>query len=1711
MRRLLLLLCLLTPLPATAADANRLSHLDTLSVYHPGRHFPRLVTPQWVGEKDVDAVVVLAIDDMRGHERWERYLRPILERLKKIDGRAPVSIMTCSINPKQPHLARWLNEGLSLETHTIDHPNPLLGKSGLEAARSTYERCIDLLASVPNNRPVAFRVPFCDSLNTPGPRFYAEVFNRVTSKGNFLAIDSSVFNLPTADDPEVPRALVTLPNGQERFRRYVPIDRQFVNYIEDYPYPYVIGNLCWQLPCATPSDWQGFHQFGKASKTTLADMKAGLDIAVRKKGVYCLVFHPYGWIGNDQVVELIDHVVKTHGKKVKFLTFREVHDRINKHLLDGVPLRDAKGQDNGVRLLDLDGDGFMDVVIGNDNVNETRVWKPRRNTWEVSGFPAKIGPGTRFGVLHRDGRVSLLVRDGTTTGVWHFEKSKSVPKGMTPTKVRFSYVRGKWVEARGCLAGLEVDGKPVRTARDGKDAGVRLIDVDGDGVCELVIGNPQQNAVFAWTGKGWKKLPFELPSGTAIVDAAGRDAGLRFVDIDEDGTLDVVFSSTERSSLHLFTWSLEGWTQRVLSAKQGERGALPPITRKGADNGFFVHSRQLIWQNEQTAGLPGLGERRSFNDLLANVDLEARSPVASLRCLKARPGFVVEQMAAEPFVMDPVAMAWGPDGKLWVVEMGDYPLGVDGKGKPGGRVVYLEDTRGKGYLNRRTVFLDNLPFPTGVLPWRKGVLVTCAPDIFYAEDTDGDGKADVRKVLFTGFFPGNQQHRVNTLAWGTDGWVYCANGDSGGRIRSLKTGQVVNISGRDLRIRPDTGAVEAESGQTQFGRSRDDAGNWFGGNNSWPMYHFVLADRYLRRNPHFAAGDIRVQVSTVPGAAPVFPRSRTLPRFNDPQAANRFTSACSPIVYRDDLFGPAFSNSAFVSEPVHNLVHREVLSRRGVTFTSERSSDERTSEFLASTDNWFRPTTLHTGPDGALWVASMYRAVIEHPEWIPRDIQKRLDLRAGHDRGRMYRVYPVGVTPRRIPRLDRLDTAGLVAALDSPSGWQRDLAQMMLLWKADKTAGPRLEKMARSKRPLARLHAICTLDGLELLTSAVLVKTLEDTDWAVRREAVRLSETRVAGSKPVQEALLARVRDADPAVRLQLACSLGEWKDARAGRALGRLLLAEGGDRFVRAAVMSSLHRDNLDAVLEAVLEGGKPPAGLVEALMRQAAAMGHDRATVTLLRTIGPVPQGQTPGWRFDVLAAFLDGLAERGSSLAQLRAKAGKDLATAIDATAGLFAFARKEVGDAAVAQEERVRCVRVLGRGADRQRQDVKLLGTLLQPSIPPGVQSAAVTALGRLGSTEVPALLLQNWKGHAPALRAQVLDVLLQRAVWVPALLAALEKKQVLAVDVDAARRQRLLDQRDRTLRGRAEKAFAGAIAPDRQKVVDAYRPTLKQAGDVARGKAVFAKSCSACHRLEGVGNEVGPDLAALAGKSAEYLLVAILDPNRAVEARYLAYKADLHDGRTFTGLLSAETGTSITLVSNDGKPKVILRKNIESLASTGQSFMPEGLEKEVSTAAMTDLLAYLKAQQPPLKPKSFPGNRPALVKADRDGTLRLRATNAEIYGPRLVLEETYRNLGFWASANDRAVWTVEIPRAGSYEVWLDHACDTGDAGNRFVIEADELLLEGKVASTGSWDTYQRRKVGTVKLPAGRLRMTVRSQGAIRGALMDLRTVELVPVK
>ena len=585
---------------------NRLTYLDDFAnPYCVHLRSPRLTTPQWIGEDEVQAAFILAIDDMRDVGKYETFLRPILQRLQEIDGRAPVSIMTTSIDPRLPHLQQWLDEGLSVEAHTYDHPCPCLQGGKLSTAKATYDSCIDLLATIPNTRPVAFRMPCCDSMNSVSPRFYLEVFNKKTPEGNFLSIDTSVFQLFTANDPALPRGLVLDSDGNDKFRKYLPDDRLMVNYVEDYPYPYVIAKKCWEFPCIMPSDWVGQHKNGKCNPQTVEDFKAAIDAAVVKQGVFVLCFHPHGWISDAQVVELIDYAVGKHGESITFLNFQEVQQRLNRNLLDNHPLRRADGEDNGVRLCDVNGDGYMDVVTGNPDAMQTRVWLPDENRWRTLPFPARFvehtegtlrETGLRFGVLRASGFASALVRDETTAGLWHFDGDSwsADPKG---------------------LAGIAPKG-PFATSIEGRDQGVRLRDLDGDGICELLVSNPNQRAIFRYDHNGWHRMPIDLPAGLTLVDASGRDAGLRFVDLDADGYDDVVFSNAQRYAAYAFTSLSHGWSRKLMDASRIEGRPLPMIVREdGTNNGAWFSYRHMWVQNEDTGGtLPDHVDRRHMVD-----------------------------------------------------------------------------------------------------------------------------------------------------------------------------------------------------------------------------------------------------------------------------------------------------------------------------------------------------------------------------------------------------------------------------------------------------------------------------------------------------------------------------------------------------------------------------------------------------------------------------------------------------------------------------------------------------------------------------------------------------------------------------------------------------------------------------------------------------------------------------------------------------------------------------------------------------------------------------------------------------------------------------------------------------------------------------------------------------------------------------------------
>lgn len=1679
---------------------NRLVYLDQDDPYYVSQNFPKLVTPQWSGDKQVKAVCVLAIDDMRDVKKYEEYLRPILERLKEINGRAGASIMTCRVDPNDPHLQKWIKEGVSIDVHTYDHPCPLLKDRDFAKAKGTVERCVDLLNQIPNNRPVAYRMPCCDSLNTVSPRFFTEIFNRQSPEGNYLQIDTSVFHVFTANDPELPREYVIDPDGQGRNEKYVPIDRGFVNTIFDYPYPYPISRLCWEFSCVTPSDWSAQHRQKPFNPLTVKDWTAVLDATVLKQGTFNLVYHPHGWISNEQIIKLIDHAVEKHGSAVQFLSFRDALQRMNQHLLAGQPLRNKNGADNGVRLLDLNNDDFMDVVIGNESVQKTRIWNPKQQTWKESRFPTRLvsqpaSDGTqatrgRFGMLN--GQVVLLTLMPEESSAWRFNGTN-------------------WVADKTLLAGLPTGDAAFFTLKQGIDQGVRFRDFNNDGQCELIVSNPSQQAVFAWSqaDSRWKRLPWSLPEAATIVDTQGRDAGLRFADINEDGFEDVLFSNESRYSLHLFTSLEKGWKQVFQKPRQAGDD-MPAISRNGTNNGAWFHSRHLWVQNENTAKLKHLVAGKSFDELLEAQGPQPKSPAAALKTIKVKPGFHVELVAAEPLVQDPVAFDWGTDGKLWVAEMADYPLGIDEQGTFGGRVRYLEDTNGDGKYDKSTLFLEKLGFPTGVMAWRKGVIVTTAPEVFYAEDTNGDGRADLHETLYTGFGEGNQQHRVNGLRWGLDNWVYLANGDSGGELMSAKTKQKLTLGRRDLRIRPDAGLMDPQSGQTQFGRERDDWGNWFGSNNSNPAFHYALADHYLRRNKDLIAPAAKVQTSIQPGAATIFPESQTQARFNDLNKVNRITSACGLCFYRDQLLGSEFVGNSFICEPVHNLVHREIVSPKGTTFTSRRAASEQDSEFMASSDNWFRPTMARTGPDGGLWVADMYRHVIEHPQWIPKAMQEKLDLRAGKEQGRIYRVVRDNTRLRPIPQLDQLSNTELVQVLESPNGTLRDMAHQLMVSRKDKAIVPDLKNMVQQgKSALARLHALCVLEGLAQVSEETLLTALKDQHPGVRRHAIRISETMLNQSPEIGQQLLPFVNDQDPQVQMQLAYSLGEWKNPQAGVALARMALAQDQDPFLRTAILSSVG-NNLDAFVNALLQelkGKQPPEQLFNSIVTMAVSANRQDALAQIYEVVGKRSKQKTfEPWKFQAVSTLLNALGRRNKTLPQYYQQSNPRLQAAFDQLQPLFQEARTILQDESASDANRKMAMLLLGRGFDEQEQDFELLAELLSPQHSRQIQSAAVKALTQFGNQRTPELLLARWKSFGPGIRAEVLSALLSRNSWVKSVLNGIEQKTILASEIDASHRQILLSHKDSQLRKQAEQLLASSIDSNRAKVIEDYSSISSLKGHVEAGHQIFIKRCSVCHQLNQEGKPIGPDLSALTDKSQRALLTAILDPNRAIESKYISYLVVTVNGLTYNGLLAAESGESITLIQNDGKPITLLRNELDELQSTGKSLMPEGLEKDMPHQDFADLIAYLTATELPRK--KYAGNQPAVVQPDALwGDFFLIPQLAEIYGATLKYENKYKNLGYWQSENDHAMWTLNVPQSGRYDVYLEYACPQGAAGSQVLLEVNGQRLSWTVSSTGSWDVYRTQKIGVIELPAGKTRLAVRSDGKIQKALLDLKTVRL----
>lgn len=1014
------------------------------------------------------------------------------------------------------------------------------------------------------------------------------------------------------------------------------------------------------------------------------------------------------------------------------------------------------------------------------------------------------------------------------------------------------------------------------------------------------------------------------------------------------------------------------------------------------------------------------------------------TPEESRKQFQLPPGFRIELVAAEPHVADPVAMAFDARGRIYVCEIHGYNLegylDVQELNKTGvldtavrripanpdavrqaeqeqyGTVKLLEDTDGDGRVDRCHIWADRLPACYGVVPARDGVIAMCPPDILFLADRDGDGQAEVRETLFSGFGLYDMWSRISNPRWGVDNWIYAANGiNSGGTIRGPHLAAEVKLPATSFRFKPDGSALEPTSGSSGgFGLAIDDWGDRFlVTNQQHALFVAPLAYHYLARNPYYAAPNLVLNISSYGHPARVYPTSQPDPwrlaRSKDPAwvkfygaaeatANGFFTAASGQAIYRADTFPPEFWGNHFSVDNAQNMVHRCVLEPHGATYRARRPQAEETTEFLTSTEQWFRPVNLMTGPDGALYVVDMYRSIIEDYSAIPRYLQQLYiqSLIAGSDRGRIWKIVADGARPPRSANLAAASSADLLAALSDPNAWCRETAQRLLVERGDRSVERQLGDLAVSGgTPQARLHALYTLDGLAALTPQRVQHALSDEHFAVRAHALVLSERWLSADAELLAPVAALADDPHPRVRVQAALTLGQSRSPAAAAALAELAAASDGDTWLQAAILSSAAETAADLLVEVLrrAESGTSVPSLLRPLVSIVGARHRNdeisRALAAIETTKGPSAAGRQ--------SASLSGLAEglnRGKpevltnsagqgSLRALLASSDGDVRQLAFQVAKLVRLqeapemkaalesAAKTALDEHRPLPDRVAAV-ALWKGAPFDEL-AALAQRLLDPRQALDVQLAAIEALATAEDVRAADLLLQDWLSKTPKVQAAALDAIFRRQNRLAKLIDALQQGAVPPSGLDTARREQLRENSDPDIRRRARELLAAQGVPkDRQEILARYTDALTLSRDSIRGDAVFQRQCAKCHRVKEQGFVVGPDLANTIQRTDEMLVSDMFDPSNQITAGYNSYTVVTEDGRIYSGVLAAESATHVTLRREEGKEDTVLRKDIEEMAASRISQMPEKVEQEIQPQEMVDLIAYLRlAFGPPL--------------------------------------------------------------------------------------------------------------------------------------------------
>ena len=968
-------------------------------------------------------------------------------------------------------------------------------------------------------------------------------------------------------------------------------------------------------------------------------------------------------------------------------------------------------------------------------------------------------------------------------------------------------------------------------------------------------------------------------------------------------------------------------------------------------------------------------------------------PDQALATFHLADGFQIELVASEPLVADPVAMEIDEAGRLYVVEMHGYPMDKSGTGK----IKLLSDSNGDGQMDKSEIFAEGLILPTGIMRWKNGVVVTDAPNVLYFEDADGDGRAEKRDTLLTGFALSNPQHNLNNPILGLDNWIYLGHesaittltykaefGDRGGDVRypnRQNSPQLPdNARGRSVRFRPDQTGLEMLAGKTQYGHSFDRWGRYLVVSNANHVMHEVIPASYTNRNLSLLVADAVQSISDHGNAAEVFPITQN-PLNQLLTDVGVFTSACAITAYQGGLFPAPFDNVTFVAEPVSNLIHADVLNSKGASFTASRLYAN--NEFLASTDAWFRPVNMYTGPDGALYVVDYYRQIIEHPEWMADDVIKSGALYNGTDKGRIYRISPKGTKKADWAgnlNVSRFSNAQLVQKLADPNIWWRRNAQRLLI---DRQTGEKeLDKLVTSGSPLGRLHALWTLEGLKKLRPELLLTALEDKAAGVRENAIKLAEP-FLDNPAVAKQLLAMQNDADARVRFQLLCTLGFLESQEAAQVRENLLFKDVNDPWVQIGALSAVPSAQGDLLDRVISRYNKDQPALGDLLVRISTMTGYGGSPEAIKSALkkSRQPLGETNvGWQSNVMQGLAKGLKNNSAAATSLQDEREPLINAALQsespairqssvellrfvglpkskATQVAMDQSTRTVLDKRSAVGNRIAALSFLG--LDQPGKHADLLQKIITPAEPTAVQLAALRTLSDIPGLAVSEFVIKNWSSLTADVRTAAINTFLTDDQRVSRLLDAIEQKIIDPGSLGWPRTVGLMARNNAALKQRA-RSLLTKKDDSRQDIIRAYEPALTLAANVARGQTVFRKNCSTCHQVEGKsGIAYGPDLGTIRNRRPESILGDILNPNFSIADGYDLWTFEMKSGETLQGLIATETPTALTIRYPGGQETVVARQDIKSLKSLGMSVMPTGLENTISKQEMADLLVFLK--------------------------------------------------------------------------------------------------------------------------------------------------------